>query len=81
LPGEAPTVMPSDHEWTKGYARNLTNKELAEILEYSSFYHEAEIACAAMREAAKRLREEPEPHFAVSPAPDLPPLKAYAVQD
>src|SRR5690242_17897756 len=35
--GRAPAVMPSDDDWTKGYARNLTNKELAEILEYSSF--------------------------------------------
>lgn len=73
--------MPSNDDWTKGYARNLTNMELAEILEFSSFYHDAEIAVAAMREAATRLREQPEPHFVVSPAPDLPPLKAYAVQD
>jgi hypothetical protein len=73
--------MPSDDDWTKGYARNLTNRELAEILEFSSFYHDAEIAVAAMREAAKRLREEPGPHFMVSPSPDLPPLKAYAVAE
>lgn len=71
--------MPSNDDWTKGYARNLTNKELADILEFSSFYHEAEIACAAMREAAKRLREQPEPHYVVPPSPHLPSLMAYAV--
>jgi hypothetical protein len=70
--------MPSDDDWTKGYALSLTNKELAEILEFSSFYHDAEIACAAMREAAKRLRGHPEPHYALPPGPNLPTLKAYA---
>lgn len=71
--------MPSDDDWTKTYARSLTNKELAEILEFSSSYHEAQIAVAAMREAAKRLREEPEPHFVAPPGPELPSLMAYAV--
>jgi hypothetical protein len=70
--------MPSDDDWTKGYALSLTNKELAEILEFSSFYHDAEIAVAAMREAAKRLRWQPEPHYAVPRGPNLPTLKAYA---
>jgi hypothetical protein len=51
---------------------------LAEVLEFAARYHKAEIAVAAMREAAKRLREEPEPHYAVPPHPALPPLKAYA---
>lgn len=71
--------MPSDDDWTNGYARDLTNRELAEILEFSSFYHDAEIAVAAMREAAKRLREEPEPHYVAPPGPNLPSLVAYAV--
>jgi hypothetical protein len=62
----------------KEYAQTLKNGELAEILEYSSHYHEAEIAVAVMREAAKRLREEPELHLVSSPAPDLPPLRALA---
>ncbi len=73
--------MTPEHEWTVGYARNLTNAELADILEYSSFYHDAEIAVAVMREAAKRLREEPEPQFASPPPRGLPPLKAYAIPD
>jgi hypothetical protein len=30
-----------------------------------------------MREAAKRLRWQPEPHYAVPPGPNPPPLKAY----
>jgi hypothetical protein len=34
-----------------------------------------------MREAAKRLREEPEPQFASPPPRGLPPLKAYAIPD
>ena len=66
-------------DWAVAYAHGLTNAELAAILEYSSNYHEAEIAIAAMREAAKRLREEPEPHFASSAPSGLPPLKAYAI--
>lgn len=73
--------MKPEHDWTVGYARNLTNGELAEILEYSSFYHEAEIAVAAMREAAKRLREEPELQFASPPPRDRPPLKTYAIPE
>ncbi len=73
-------MMP-EHDWTEAYARDLTNAELADILEYGSYYHEAEIAVAAMREAAKRLREEPEPQFASPPPRDLPPLKAYTIPD
>jgi hypothetical protein len=69
-------MMPED-EWTGAYAQSLTNAELAEILEFGSYYHESEIAVAAMREAAKRLRSEP--MFAVSPPRDWPPLKAYAI--
>jgi hypothetical protein len=60
------------------YARRPTNAALADVLEFAAGYHEAEIAAAAMREAAKRLRAEPEPHYAVPPRPALPPLKAYA---
>jgi hypothetical protein len=67
-----------DSNWTVAYAHSLTNAELAEILEYGAFYHAAEIAAAAMREAAKRLKEEPEAHFVMPPAPNHPPLKAYA---
>ncbi|OYV40878.1 MAG: hypothetical protein B7Z80_03310 [Rhodospirillales bacterium 20-64-7] len=70
--------MPSDDDWTKGYARSLTNRELADILEFSSYYHDAEIAVVAMREAALRLREQPEPHYVERPKPNLPPLTAYA---
>jgi hypothetical protein len=71
--------MPSDDDWTKGYARSLTNKELADILEFGSYFHEAEIAAAAMQEAAKRLREQPEPHFVTPPGPNHPSLKAYSL--
>jgi hypothetical protein len=70
--------MPSDDDWTKGYALSLTNKGLAEILEFRSFYHDAEIAVVARREAAKRLRAQPEPHYVLAPGPKLPTLKAYA---
>jgi hypothetical protein len=40
--------MTPEHDWTVAYAHDLTNAELAEILEYSSYYHDAEIAVAAM---------------------------------
>ena len=70
-----------EHDWTLAYARDLANTELADILEYSSYYLEAEIAVAAMREAAKRLRDDREPQFASPPPRRPPPLKAYAIPD
>jgi hypothetical protein len=68
-------------DWAKAYARELTNAELAEILEFSSYYHEAEIGVAAMREAARRLRDDPDLQAASPPPRDFPPLKANAIPD
>jgi hypothetical protein len=41
---------------SSAYTRTLTDEELAELLEFSAPFHEAEIATAVMKEAAKRLR-------------------------
>jgi hypothetical protein len=58
-----------------------TNAEIAKALEYRGSSMRGGISDAVMREAAKRLRERPEPHFVEPPNPDRPPLKAYALME
>jgi hypothetical protein len=50
-------------------------------LEYLGSTMKGGISDAIMMEAARRLRQQPEPHFVEPPKPDLPPLKAYAELD
>lgn len=61
------------------HLRSMTNAELAKSLEYLGAHMRGGISEAIMKEAARRLREEPEPHFVMPRPPNLPPLKAYAV--
>lgn len=65
------------------YARTLTNKELADSLDYNAPYARSDIMRAAMKEAAMRLRgdQEPLPHYAMPPTRNNPSLKAYVTPD
>ncbi len=67
----------------QAYARTLTNKELADSLDYNAPYAKSDMMHAAMIEAAKRLRgdQEPFPHYATPPTRNNPPLNAYATPD
>jgi hypothetical protein len=56
----------------------MRNTELAKALELIAPRLDSELAQAIMQEAARRLRGEPEPHYASPPLPDIPPLKAQA---
>jgi hypothetical protein len=58
-----------------------TNAELAKAVDYIASCMRGGISDAILKEAAKRLRGEPEPQFAMPPSRGLPPLKAYAVPD
>jgi hypothetical protein len=63
------------------YAKTLNNHELAESLDYNSANAKTDIMRAVMLEAARRLKDDPEPHFVEPKPPDMPPLKAYAMPD
>jgi len=63
------------------YVRSVTNGQLAKALEYLGSTMKGGISDAIMMEAARRLRQQPEPHYVEPPKPDLPPLKAYAELD
>lgn len=67
----------------EAYATTLTNKELADLLDYNAPYAKTAIMRATMQEAAKRLRggQEPFPHYALPPTRNNPPLNAYATPD
>jgi len=67
----------------QAYARTLTNKELADSLDYNAPYAKSDIMRAAMEEAAKRLRgdQEPVPHYATPPTRNNPSLNACAMPD
>lgn len=60
------------------FLSGATNADLAKTLEYLGSQMPGGISDAILKEAARRLRGEPEPHFAGPPLPDMPPLKAYA---
>ena len=60
------------------YARGLANADIAQALDFIGSSMRGGISDAIMKEAARRLRGEPEPHYAVPPFPHIPPLKAYA---
>jgi len=62
------------------FAARMSNAKIAQALEFIASRLHSELALAIMTEAAKRLRGEPEPHFAV-PLPDLPPLEVHAAPD
>jgi hypothetical protein len=59
----------------------MRNTEIAKALDLIAPRLDSELAKAIMREAARRLRGEPEPHYAGPPLPDLPPLEAHATPD
>ena len=61
--------------------RSMKNADLAKALEYIGAQMRGGISEAMIKEAAKRLRSEPEPHYVEPPKPDLPPLKAYAIME
>lgn len=67
----------------QSYARTLSNKELANSLDYNAPYAKSDIMRTVMEEAAKRLRgdQEPFPHYATPPTRNNPPLNAYATPD
>jgi hypothetical protein len=58
-----------------------TNADLAKALDYIGSCMRGGISDAILKEAAKRLRANPEPHSVERPRPGPPPLKAYAVPD
>jgi hypothetical protein len=61
--------------------RSMKNADLAKALEYIGSQMRGGISEAMIKEAAKRLRSEPESHYVMPPKPDLPPLKAYAIME
>jgi hypothetical protein len=63
------------------YARTLTNREIAESLDYNAAHADSDMVRSIMQEAARRLRDDRDPQFVEPPPPDNPPLKAYAVPD
>ena len=63
------------------HIRSMKNADLAKALEYIGAQMRGGISEAMIKEAAKRLRSEPEPHYVEPPKPDLPPLKAYAIME
>ncbi|HTI81931.1 MAG TPA: hypothetical protein VL614_15885 [Acetobacteraceae bacterium] len=67
----------------QAYARTLTNKELADSLDYNAPYAKSDIMRSVMEEAAKRLRGDQESllHYATPPPRNNPPLNAYATPD
>jgi hypothetical protein len=70
--------MPLPNDMTTAYANSLTNTALADVLDFSAYYHDAENARAAMREAARRLRSDPEHFVEAPPWRPLPRLNTYA---
>jgi hypothetical protein len=60
---------------------SMSNTQIAKALDLIAPRLDSELAQAIMIEAARRLRGEPEPHFAGPLLPDLPPLKAQAIPD
>jgi hypothetical protein len=60
------------------YARTLTNKEIAEPLDYNAADAKSDMARAIMQEAARRLKDDCDPQFVEPHPPDNPTLKAYA---
>jgi hypothetical protein len=56
----------------------MRNTDLAKALELIAPRQDSELENAILQAAARRLRGEPEPHFAGPPLPLLPPLQAYA---
>jgi hypothetical protein len=63
------------------FVGSMRNTDLAHALDLIAPRLDSELEQALMQEAARRLRGEPEPHFAGRPLPDNPPLEAYAVPD
>ena len=61
--------------------RTMTNAKLAQALEYIGSQMRGGISDGILKEAAKRLRTEPEPHFVTPPPPYNPPLKAEALTE
>ena len=61
--------------------QHMTNEQLANALEFIGSHMRGGISDGMLKEAAKRLRQQPEPHFVEPRKPDLPPLKAYAELD
>jgi hypothetical protein len=60
------------------YARTLTDKEIAESLDYNAACAKTDMVRAIMIEAARRLRDDRDPQFVVPNPPVTPTLKAYA---
>jgi hypothetical protein len=63
------------------YARTLTNRELADSLDYNSSYAKSDMMKSVMIEAARRLRDGPETQYVEPTGPDNPPLKAEAIPE
>jgi hypothetical protein len=63
------------------FIASTSNASLAKALEYLGEQMAGGISDAILKEAARRLRGEPEPHFVEPPPRDNPPLKAYALPD
>ena len=63
------------------YARTLTNRELADSLDYNSSYAKSDMMKAVMIEAARRLRDGPETQYVEPTGRDNPPLKAEAIPE
>jgi hypothetical protein len=64
------------------YTRNMTNEQIASLLDHYALLNRSGLARASMQEAARRLRGFDPGLIAVLPTPpDKPPLKAEAVPD
>ncbi len=63
------------------YARTLTNRELANSLDYNSSYAKSDMMKSVMIEAARRLRDGAETQYVEPNGPDNPPLKAEAISE
>ena len=64
-----------------GYAKSLSNREIADSLDYNAPYAKTDMARAIMEEAARRLRDGGETQYVMPAPPNNPPLKAEALPD
>jgi hypothetical protein len=63
------------------YAKSLSNREIADSLDYNAPYAKNDMARAIMQEAAGRLRDGGEAQYVLPTPPHNPPLKAEALPE
>jgi hypothetical protein len=61
--------------------RSMKNADLAKALEYIASTMRGGISDSILTEAAKRIRNQPDPFLVTPPEPELPPLEDEAVPE